>query len=206
VSDVTGGSDGPDVGESEAVLVTTPVTDPAATLDAASVGAPGGPVLAVLATVPRERFERGMIGAGYDPETVRSVEFGPNVDTREGTVRGGGGKPHGDIAGLSMELVGRLDGLGEKGGVVYLESVGSFVTAAGLESTFRFLLIVAARARAAGIPLVVRLDPESAGPGVAETLVEAFDRTVDGLSGGSGGGTGSTARWVETPNTSNTSR
>lgn len=188
---MTGGTDGSDAGESEVVLVTTPVRDPAATLDAASVGAPGGPVLAVLDTVPRERFERGMVGAGYDPETVRSVEFGPNVDTREGAVRSGGGGAHGDIAGLSMELVGRLDGLGETGGVVYLESVEPFVTAAGLESTLRFLLIVAARARAAGIALVVRLDPEAVGSGVAETLAEAFDRTVDGLSGGSDDGEGS---------------
>jgi hypothetical protein len=191
VSSVTGGTDGSDAGESEVVLVTTPVRDPAATLDAASVGAPGGPVLAVLDTVPRERFERGMVGAGYDPETVRSVEFGPNVDTREGAVRSGGGGAHGDIAGLSMELVGRLDGLGETGGVVYLESVEPFVTAAGLESTLRFLLIVAARARATGIALVVRLDPETVGSGVAETLAEAFDRTVDGLSGGSDDGEGS---------------
>jgi hypothetical protein len=83
-----------------------------------------------------------------------------------------------------MELVGRLDGLAESG-VVYLDSLEPFVSVAGPESTFRFLVIVAARARTAGVGLVARLDPDAVDPVVAGTLGEAFDRTVGGPSAGS---------------------
>jgi hypothetical protein len=78
-----------------------------------------------------------------------------------------------------MELVGRFDALGEEGGVVYLDSLEPFVDLAGFESTFRFLVIVASRARTAGVPLVARLDPDAVDPVTAETLAEAFDRVVE---------------------------
>lgn len=169
---------------SVSVLVRTPVADPIATFDAASVDPEGGPVLAVLASVSRERFERRLAEAGHDPEAAHSVEFAPSVDPAESTVPSDGGWVHGDVAGLSMELVRGLDGLAEEREVVYVDSVGPFVSAAGLESAYRFFVIATARARAAETPLVARLDPGSVDSVVAETLAEAFDRTVEGPTDG----------------------
>jgi hypothetical protein len=168
--------------EPEAVLVRTSTTDPIAVLGAASIAPDGGPLIAVLATASRERFERRLSEAGHDPGIARVVDFVPRVDPTGATVPSDGGRIHGDIAGLSMELVGRLDGLAGEGGVVYLDSLGPLVSVAGLESTFRFLVIVAARARSAGVPLVARLDPVAVDSVAAETLVEAFDRTVEGTA------------------------
>lgn len=168
----------------EAVLVRAAAADPVAVFGAASVDPGRGPLLAVLATVPSERFERRLAGAGYDTGALRVVDFVPHVDPKEAAVPSDGGRIHGDIAGLSMELVGRLDGLAEAGGVLYFDSLEPFVSVAGLESVFRFLVIVAARARTAGVPLVARLDPDALDAVAAGTLAEAFDRTVDGPANG----------------------
>lgn len=168
--------------EPEAVLVRTPTTDPIAVLGAASAVPDRGPLLAVLATTPRERFERRLSEAGHDPGVARVVDFVPRVDPTEATVPSDEGRIHGDIAGLSMELVGRLDGLTGEGDAVYLDSLEPLVSVAGLESTFRFLVIVAARARSTGVPLVARLDPAGVDSVAAETLAEAFDRTVEGAA------------------------
>ena len=163
----------------DTALVRTSTTDPGAVLGAASIGTDGGPVLAVLATLPRERFERRLSGAGYDAGESRVVGFVPQVDRDERSDPDEGGRTLGDVAGLSMALVGRFDGLAEEGGTVYLDSLEPFVAVAGLESTFRFLVIVAARAGATGVPLVARLDPDAVGPVAAGTLSEAFDRVLE---------------------------
>lgn len=173
----TGPAEGSDVGGSEAVLVRTGTTDPVTALGAASRGPDDGPLLAVLATVPRERLERRLVEAGYDPDESLVVDF---VPPSEGPVRDEPGRGHGDVAGLSMELVGRFDALAEAGGLVYLDSLEPFVSVAGFESAFRFLVIVASRARTAGVPLVARLDPDAVDPVTAGTLAEAFDRVVEG--------------------------
>ena len=162
--------------------------DPVAVFEAISVDTHGGSVLAVLSTAPRERFERRLVGAGYDPKDVHSVDFVPGTDPTTSAEASDGGRIRGDVAGLSMALVRRVDELADGGGVVYLESVGALVAAAGLESTCRLLVIVAARARAAGVRLVARLDPGTVDPAAAETLTEAFDRTVEGPSTGSSDG------------------
>ena len=173
--------------ERETVLVRTPVVNPIATLDAASVDPDGGSLLAVLGSVSREQFERRLAKAGHDPETdhgVECVEFAPSVDPVDSTVPSDGGPVHRDVAGLSMELVRRLDGLAGERGVVDVDSVDPFVSAAGLESAYRFFVIVTARVRAAETPLVARLDPGAVDSVVAETLAEAFDRTVEGPTDG----------------------
>jgi len=175
-------TDSPGTGSTEVVLVRTSTTDPIATLGAASADPARGPLLAVLATVSRERFERRLSESGRDPDDSRVVDFVPRVGPADGTGPGDGERIHGDIAGLSMELVGRLDR--QDGGLVYLDSLEPFVSVAGLESTFRFLVIVAARARAAGVSLVARLDPEAFDAVAAGTLSEAFDRTVEGPADG----------------------
>lgn len=182
-------TEGSDVGGSEAVLVRTGSTDPMAALGAVSRATGDGPLLAVLATVPRERLERRLAEAGFDPGETSFVDFLSPVGP--GEVPGGDAPEsrRGDLAGLSMELVGRFDALGEEGGVVYLDSLEPFVDLAGFESTFRFLVIVASRARTAGVPLVARLDPDAVDPVTAGTLSEAFDRVVEGpLDGPSASG------------------
>ena len=185
MSTPTGPVDGPDGGRSEAVLVRTGATDPVTALGAASRAPEDGPLLVVVATVPRERLERRLAEAGWDPDEALVVDF---VAPSEGSVRDGSGRIHGDIAGLSMEIVGRFDALAEEGGVVYLDSLEPFAATAGFESAFRFLVIVAARARAAGVPLVARLDPDAVDPVTAGTLAEAFDRVVEGPADGTSPG------------------
>jgi hypothetical protein len=130
-------------------------------------------------------LERRLSNAGYSPADSRIVEFERPGGVRQRTVDGEdeGRQIQGDLSGLSMELVGQFDWLaeGEKG-VLYLDSLEPLVSAAGLESTFRFLVIVAARARSSGVTLVARLEPGSLDPVPAGTLTEAFDRTVDRYS------------------------
>lgn len=179
-----------DTGGAEAVLVRTTAADPVAALDAASVDRDDGPVLGVLAAVPREGFERWLVEAGYDQGAIRSLDFAPSTDSAGPTAPGDGRRVHGDVAGLSMALVRRLDGLAEEDGIVYFESLEPFIHRAGLEPTLRFLVIVASRARAAGVPLAVRLDPGAVGQPAVETLSEAFDRAIEGPSDGSSGGAG----------------
>ena len=168
------------------VLVRTRVRDPIAALEAASVDAGGGPVLGVLAVGTPARFERRLTGSGHGPETVHSVEFTPvrdptgTTDSTDTTTPSDGEWVNGDVAGLSMKLVRRLEELAEEDGVVYIDSVEPLLDAVGLESAFRFFVIVATRARTAEVPLVARLDPGSVDPVAGETLAEAFDRTVEG--------------------------
>lgn len=191
MSTPTGSTGGSEVGGSKVVLVRTGTADPVAALGAASWAPGDGPLLAVLATVPRERLERRLAEAGVDPEGTRFVEFLPPVNSGVGSVGDAPERGRRDITGLSMELVGRFDALAEEGGVVYLDALEPFVSAAGVESAFRFLVIVAARARAAGVPLVGRLDPDAVDPVVAATLAGAFDRVVERPDDGgwpSGGG------------------
>lgn len=169
----------------EAVLVRTSETDPVASLRAASVDPSRGRLLAAVATVPRERLERQLSDAGYSPGDSRIVEFERPGDGRRRAIddEGGERQVHGDLSGLSMELVGQFDWLAEGGnGIVYLDSLEPLVSAAGLESTFRFLVIIAARARANGVTLVARLEPGALDPVPTGTLTEAFDRTVDQYS------------------------
>lgn len=173
----TGSAEGGGDEGSEVVLVRTGTTDPVAVLGAVSWVPDDGPLLAVLATVPRERLERRLADAGWDSDGSLVVD---SVPAPGGTVRDGSERGYGDVAGLSMELVGRLDALAEAGGLVYLDSLEPFVDLAGFESTFRFLVIVTARARTAGVPVVARLDPDAVDPVTAGTLSEAFDRVVEG--------------------------
>lgn len=173
--------------EPEAILVRGPATDtgPVAVLGAASADLVGRPLLAVLARTSRERLERQLSEAGYDPGETHVVEFVPQVDPAD-RVSDEDEPIHADIAGLSMELVSKLDELAEDGGVVYFDSLEPFVSVAGFESTFRFLVIVAARARAAGVPLVARLDPDAVDAVTEGTLTEAFDRVVEEPPDGAG--------------------
>lgn len=172
-------------GSEPAVLVRASTTDPVAALGAATTDPRSRPLLAVVAGTSRERFERRLSEGGSLPGEVSVVDFVPRVDPTG--VSSDGGRIHGDIAGLSMELVPRLEDLAADGGVVYFDSLEPFVSVAGLESTFRFLVIVAARARAAGVPLVARLDPDAVDSVAAGTLAEAFDRVVEEpLDGGAG--------------------
>jgi hypothetical protein len=172
-------------GDPETVLLRTATTDPVAALEAASVDPGDGPVLAVLAMAPRERLERRLAGAGFDLAGSLVADF-PSLSQPTDGSDGDGGKGddgpepgHDGVAGLSMELVGRSDRLAETGGVVYLDSLGPFVSAVGFETAFRFLVIVTARTRAAGVPLVARLDPDAVDPTAAGTLAEVFDRVVE---------------------------
>lgn len=162
--------------EPAAVLVRASTTDPVAVLGAASTDPGSSPLLAVVAGTSRERFERRLSEGESVPEEVSVVDFVPRVDPTG--MPSDGGRLRGDIAGLSMELVPRLEELAADGGVVYFDSLEPFVSVAGLEPTFRFLVIVAARARAAGVPLVARLDPDAVDSVAAGTLAEAFDRVV----------------------------
>lgn len=167
----------------EAVLVRTATTDPTAALDAASVDPNRGRLLVVLATLPRAHLEQQLSELEYAPERYRVVEFVRDGDPRQREEREreteGESRAHGDLAGLSMELVGQLDWLASDGkGVLYLDSLEPYVSAAGLESTYRFLVIVAARARSSGVTLVARLDDGTLDPMPVGTLSEAFDRTV----------------------------
>lgn len=172
-------------GSEPAVLVRASTTDPVAALGAASANPGSRPLLAVVAGTSRERFERRLSEGESLPGEVSVVDFVPRVDPTG--VPSDVGRIHGDIAGLSMELVPRLEELAADGGVVYFDSLEPFVSVAGLESTFRFLVIVAARARAAGVPLVARLDPDAVDSVAAGTLAEAFDRVVEEpLDGGAG--------------------
>ena len=170
--------------ESEAVLVRTSATAPVAALGAASTDLESRPLLAVLTGTSRGRLERQLSEAGCNPGEIRVVDFVPRADPTSTSIPSDGGRIHGDVAGLSMELVPRLDELAADGGVVYFDALEPFLSVAGLESTFRFLVIVAARARGAGVPLVARLDPDAVDPVVAGTLAEAFDRIVETLPDG----------------------
>jgi len=184
VSVPTGPDDRTGVAGAEAVLVRTGTTDPVAALGAASRAPDDGPLLVAVATVPRERLERRLTETGWDLGEVRRVDFLPSVGPTDGTSGDEPGRSRDDLAGLSMELVRRFDGLSEDGGAVYLDSLEPLVSVAGAESAFRFLVIVASRVRTAGIPLVARLDSDAVDPVTAGTLAEAFDRVVEGPSDG----------------------
>lgn len=172
--------------DAEAVLVETAATDPVIALGAASKKLDDGPLLAVLTATARERFERRLADVGVDPDESLVIELRSPPQPGDGTGDEVSEPRYRDVAGLSMELVGRFDRLAEQGGVVYLDSLEPLVELAGFESTFRFLVIVAAQARAAGVPLVARVDPTAVDRSMAETLAEAFDRIVEAPVDGSG--------------------
>jgi hypothetical protein len=185
VSSPTESADRSKSGDAEAVLVETAATDPLSALEAASTELDDGPLLAVLTTTARERFERRLteVGVDLDESLVIDLQSPPQPGDGPG---GGVSEPrYGDVAGLSMELVGRFDRLAEQGGVVYLDALEPLVELAGLESAFRFLVIVVARARAVGVPLVARIDPDAVDRAMTGTLAEAFDRVVEAPVDGS---------------------
>lgn len=173
-------ADPPDSCSTESVLVRTPTTDPIALLSAASIDPSCGRLLAVLATLPQEYVEQRLSESGSVPKDCRIVEFVRSSDSERRRSTGDGKQVHGDLTGLSMALVGEFDWLAaDESGVVYLDSLERYVSAAGLESTFRFLVIVAARARSIGVTLVARVDDETLEPVPVEILAEAFDRIVE---------------------------
>jgi hypothetical protein len=172
--------------DAEAVLVETAATDPMSALGAASKELDDGPLLAVLTTTVRERLEHRLAEVGVDRDEGLAIDLQSPPQPGDGPDDEASEPGHCDITGLSMELVGRFDRLAERGGAVYLDSLEPLVELAGLESTFRFLVIVVARARAVGVPLVARIDPDAVDRSMTGTLAEAFDRIVEAPVDGPG--------------------